>query len=314
MSRLFIHGMGTMTVGGDAPFSDTWAALETLPIKDYVNPRVSRRYGRLSKMIFIAASRALENAAVDNPTAIPIVNATCMGETSAGLGLLEQIQQTRGKTISPAFVPNSVHNAPAGYLTIGLKNHAPAVTVSQGWVSSEAALTAAADFLGQGLSDRVLVLSGDEADPAWVSRLTELGAPHLAASLEKQAMQEGAVALVVGLTPGMALHGSVTAAVERRPPAADAISTLFRKCAISPGPDARVHVRAPEGADALVTATATALGRSPDRVIVDGPGPGTVQAAALNAVVRAVSDTATDELLIVAREVDDLAVTHWLRG
>lgn len=314
MTRLFIHGIGTMTIGADAPFSDTWASLSTLPIKEYVNPRVSRRYGRLSKMIFIAASRALASAAVEDRTTLPIVNATCMGETNASLGLLEQIHATQGKTISPAFVPNSVHNAPAGYLTIGLRNHAPAMTVSQGWVSSEAALTAAADLLAQGLSDRVLVLSGDEADPAWVGRLTELGAPHLASALEKEAMQEGAVALVVGTAPGDAPLGSVAAAVERRPPTADAIRLLLRKNAISPGPGARLHVRAPEGADTLVAATAIALGCSPDEISVDGPGPGTVQAAALNAVARAVSDAGTDELLTVAREVDDLAVIHWQRG
>ena len=114
MTRCHIHGVGTLSMGQDVPFSDSFAMLETLPIKEYVKPKVSRRFGRLSKMIYIAASRAIRDAGISDPTALPTVNATCMGETNASLGLLEQIDKSKGKLISPAFVPNSVHNAPAG--------------------------------------------------------------------------------------------------------------------------------------------------------------------------------------------------------
>ena len=137
MTRLHIHGIGTLSIGQETPFAKTWAMLETLPIKEYVKPKVSRRFGRLSKMIYIAASRAIQDAGIEDGSTLPTVNATCMGETNASLGLLEQIQRTKGKLISPAFVPNSVHNAPAGYLSIGLKNRSPSITVSQGWVSSD---------------------------------------------------------------------------------------------------------------------------------------------------------------------------------
>ena len=314
MTRCAIQGVGTMSIGSETPFTEPWAMLETMPIREYVKPKVSRRFGRLSKMIYIAASRALENAGVEDPTTIPIVNATCMGETNASLGLLEQIQKTKGKLISLAFVPNSVHNAPAGYLSIGLKNRSPSVTVSQGWVSSEAALAAAADFIDMAIEDQVLVLSGDEADLGWISRLTDLGAGHLAASLEKEAMQEGAVALVVGRAPGDAPLGSVVAAVERREVSADSIARMLETHHIAVGKKAQVRVRAhTRGGDALVTAAAAAIKRPASAIQVDGPGPGTVQAAAMNAIVHAARDRTADELLLIAEEVDDLAITHWRR-
>jgi hypothetical protein len=313
MMRCHIHGIGTMSIGPDAPFADTTAVMETLPIKDYVKPKVSRRFGRLSKMIYIAGSRAIEDAEVADPTAIPIVNATCMGETNASLGLLEQIHSTKGTLISPAFVPNSVHNAPAGYLTIGLKNRAPSVTVSQGWLSSEAAVAAATDFLFTEIADEVLVLCGDECDPNWVTRLDELGASHLARAVERESLQEGAVGLVLGTEAKDADLGSIAAIVVRGKPDAGTINALLEKNGVTPGKEAEVRVRINAGGEPLRRAAAEALSRPVATVHLDGPGPGTVQAASFNALAAAARDPAKKELLVLAAEVEDLAFLHWQR-
>lgn len=314
MNRLYVHGIGTMALGHDAPLGSSTAMLETLPIKTYVPPKKSRRFGRLSKMVYIAGQRALENAKVAAPEAIPVINATCVGEAAASIGLLEQIHRTRGKTISPALVPNSVHNAPAGYLTIGLGNLAPSITVSQGWLSSEAGLAAAADWLSIGVADQILVLSGDEADPAWETRLREQGAAALADELANEAFQEGAVGMVVGQHPADPGLGSVVAGLERRPDTAAGISALLGRLGVIPGSGATVRVRTNAGGAALRGAVAEALGRSERDIALDDRGAGTTQAYALNALVSAIRDDTVDELLLVGAEVGDLALLHWVRA
>ncbi len=179
--RLYIHGVGCLSLGEDEPFIDGLGALDELPIAEYAASGQRRRFGRLAKLFYVAATRAVEDAGVEDIDEMAIVGATAVGETSVSLDIITQIRASRGKTLSPRLVPNSVHNSPAGYFSIGKKNHRPSVTVSQGWLSGEAGLMAAADILTLGLADKVLVMSGDETDPAWVTRLEEVGASGWAA-------------------------------------------------------------------------------------------------------------------------------------
>ena len=211
-------------------------------------------------------------------------------------------------------MPNSVHNAPAGYLSIGIRNRAPSITVSQGWLSSEAAVEAASDLLTIEMADEVLVLSGDEADPKWVTRLDELHAGHLAREVERESLQEGAVALVLGRAASDPVMGSVTAAVERSAPDAPSITKLLEKNGVIPSQAAEIRVRIHAGGESLRREAAKALDRSVDTIHLDGPGPGTVQAAALNALIAAVRDPSKTELLLLAAEVGDFAFLYWTRG
>jgi hypothetical protein len=314
MIRLYIHGIGTMAVGHETPFSERTSLLETLPIQNYVPPKKSRRFGRLSKMVYLAAARALESAEVADPTGIPVINATGAGEAGASLMVLEQIHRTRGRLISPALVPNSVHNAPAGYLTIGLGNRAPSITVSQGWLSSEAAIAAAADCISCGIADRVLVSSGDEADPKWVTRLFELNAAPLAERLEEEAFQEGAVALVLASAPSKTSTGTVIATVERCRPDRDSIARLLERHDIRPKRDTEIRVRQSAGGKALRPLLAEVLSRPIESIHLDGKGPGTAHAYALSRLAAAVKDTSTDELLLLGTEVDEVAALHYERA
>ncbi len=313
MRYRYILGTGTMSKGADEPFSGKTALLQDLPIREYTDPRASRRFGRLSKMIYIAAHRALVDAKVEDPASIPTVAATWIGESKAAIGILEQIHQTRGATVSPALVPNSVHNAAAGYLSIGLKNQSPSLTVSQGRLSPEAALSAASDLLDTGLSDRVLVCAGDEADPEWILRLRTAKDDRSAEQLDAAALEEGAAALVLGSAPSETPGGVVAATVERWDGTSFGLKRLFSRFGNAPSPSAEIRLRKGGLGEALSPILADALQMSQERIVLDGDGPGTVQSAPLLSVIAAAKSDRPSDLWTVAMEADDIAVVHWKR-
>ncbi len=310
--RLYIHGIGTLSRGLDEPFERETSCLEDIPIKDYVRPAFRRRFAKLSKMTYIAATRAIADSGVEDPSQLSIVGFSALGETTVSLDLLAQIRKSMGRTLRPWLVPNSVHNAPAGYLSIGLENHRPSLTVSQGWLAPEAGLTAAEDLLATGAAKQVLIVGGDEASPDWVTRLEEAGSPHLAKKLAAEAFQEGAVAIVVGKTRGGRELGSVAAGVERAAANPEGIAALLAKHNVAPGPDAQIRARVSAGGKELLEAIAIATGRDIQNVLLDGPGPGTAQVGSFSALASSIQNNSTKELLTMGREIDELAFLHWV--
>lgn len=300
-----------MAKGADEPFSECSSMLEHLPIRDYTDPRASRRFGRLTKMIFIAAHRALLDAGIEDFSAVPTAIATCIGETKAALTLLEQIHKTRGAAVSPAAVPNSVHNAAAGYLCIGLKNRSPSVTVSQGRLSSEAALASADDLLDAGISDRVLVSAGDESDPAWSERLSSLGDPASARRLNNEAFEEGAAALVLGIRPGDRPLGAVTAGSERWDGTVEGIRKLFSRRDIHLSSSVEIYTRKSAGGDTLAPICAEAFHKSRKQIVLHQNGEGTVQTGPLSHLIAAARGGRGTDLLLAGMESDELAYVHW---
>jgi len=298
MTRLFIHGIGTCAIGADEPFGEGTTALEDVPIKGYAKPAVRRRYGRVTRMIYIAAARAIEDAGIEDPSTLCVVSATAMGEVKVSLNLLAQIKETGGSPISPSLVPNSVHNAPAGHLTIGLKNRRPSVTVSQGWLCAEAAIAAAEDLLLSGAGDAALVVIGDEADPAWIDRLEGAGASGWARDLSGQRFQEGGAALVLSLNPSDRFRGSLEARVER-----GGDERVMEIAGRTPG--AEVRLRQGAGASTLAEALPAAA--------IDGPGSGTSQLGAISVLLERLKDTSCGEFLLIGREVDEIGWLHWAR-
>ena len=302
MSRLHVHGIGHCAMGEAEPFENGTGRLEVVPIKDYAKPALRRRYGRVARLMYIAASRAIEDADIEDPTVLDVVASTALGEVKTSLDLLTQIHGTKGALISPALVPNSVHNAPAGHLTIGIKDRNPAITVSQGWLSVEAAISTADDLLAISGSKSALVVIGDEADPAWIERLEELGNPELAQELRNESFQEGAVALIVGTEPGGKKLGSIEASLERRD--RDYSRDIVEHFSAKFGNNLEVRVRAGAGGDVLskiVDAT------------IDGPGIGTSQIGAMAVLLTRMKDPACTNLLLIGREVDEIGWLHWLR-
>lgn len=311
MIRLHVHGIGSCALGKDGPFADGPGQLAEVPIKQYAKPAKLRRYARAARLVYVAAHRAIEDAAVDDPTTLAVVTSTAMGELTASLKLLEQIHEKRGVGISPALVPNTVHNAPAGHLTIGIGSHAPAVTVSQGWLSAEAALTAAGDLLEIGGADRALVVIGDESDPAWVERLVQAGAGDWARELEQEAFQEGAVGVVLGLHPGGRELGSVEAWVERVEDRRSGIARMLERLGEL---SSRVEARARHGAGGreLAEILEEVLGES-SSVVLDGPGAGSSQAGALWSLLDRMADPTCEELVLLGSEADEIGLVRWRR-
>lgn len=310
MTRLHLHGVGSCALGLNAPFAEGPGQLAEVPIKLYAEPARLRRYARVARLVYVAAARAVEDAGVDDPSTLAVVTSTAMGELTASLTLLEQIRERRGKGISPALVPNTVHNAPAGHLTIGIGARTPAVTVSQGWLSAEAALSAAGDLIEIGGVDRVLVAVGDESDPAWIDRLEKAGAAGWSRSLEAEAFQEGAVALVVGREPGGRRLGRVEARVERAPDMRAGVEAALARA----GPltaRAEIRARSSAGGSELLAAVESVLATA--RVFADGAGPGTSQAGAAWTLADRVADPGCGELLLLGSEIDELGIVHWKR-
>ncbi|MCK9461323.1 MAG: beta-ketoacyl synthase chain length factor [Proteobacteria bacterium] len=300
MTRLFVHGFGACAIGDGSPFVDGLAELPDVPIKEYASPAARRRYGRVARLMYVSAMRALADAQVADPSEVAVVAGTAMGELRASLELVGQIHATRGARVSPALVPNSVHNAPAGHLTIGLKNRAPSVTVSQGWLSAEAAIAAARDLLEATGFDRALVVVGDEVDATWADRLRACGAASLAAQLEAERFQEGAAALVLGREPGGRSLGTIEAAVERSDDVpARAQEILARIQAEGARPD--VRLRSGAGGERL----RGAVGGE-----VAGPGQGTSQVGALLELFRHLRGEGSCDALILGAELDELG---WIR-
>ena len=302
MSRLHVHGIGHCAMGEEEPFEKGTGRLRDVPIKDYAKPALRRRYGRVARLMYIAALRAIENAGIEDPTVLDVVASTALGEVKTSLDLLTQIHEKKGALISPSLGPNSVHNAPAGHLTIGIKDRNPAITVSQGWLSVEAAISTVGDLLAISGSQIALAVIGDEIDPSWIERLEELGNPELAQELADESFQEGAVALIVGTQPGGKRLGSIDASLERRD--REYSREIVERFSVQFGDNLEIRVRAGAGGAGLskiVDAT------------IDGPGVGTSQIGAMAVLLERMKDPSCTNLLLIGSEVDEIGWLHWMR-
>ncbi len=165
------HGIAILGMGlwmAEFPSLEAWRTGERDP--EAVKPlgkaldRINRRRaGVLARAIADAAAEAFEGSGVD-PSTIPCVVGSSIGEAKTMIGLLDQMWRTQ-TPMSPANFTVSVHNASSGLLSISSKN--------QGYVTSMAADedTPAMSLLeGLGLvldtAGPVLVACGDEAAPS----------------------------------------------------------------------------------------------------------------------------------------------------
>lgn len=138
--------------------------------KDLVPAGQRRRMSRLSRLAYAATSLALEDGRIqgEDLSGTALVFGTGLGEMQVTREFLETMAERGPLLASPALFQNSVHNAAASYIAMGLRMTGPAVTVSQGWISGEAALAAAATLLESGACRRALVVAAESFDPAWL--------------------------------------------------------------------------------------------------------------------------------------------------
>jgi len=156
--------------GRDADPAAAWGAPdpeEPAPTGAALGRINRRRAGVLGRALSDATAEAMAAAGVD-PSTVPSVVGSSIGEAATMIGLLDQMWRA-GEPMSPAAFTVSVHNAASGMISIGNGN--------QGFASSLAADhdTPAGTLLeGIGLvlteGVPVLVACGDEAAPASLVR------------------------------------------------------------------------------------------------------------------------------------------------
>ena len=135
--------------------------------KELVPAKIRRRMSRVSKLAYCAAVLALEDAGVSDPSQMGLVVGTGLGELAVSREFLDGMHERGPHLASPALFQNSVHNAAASFISMGMGMGGPGITVSQGWVSGECALATGELLLAAGLCESVLVIGVEGLDPAW---------------------------------------------------------------------------------------------------------------------------------------------------
>jgi hypothetical protein len=122
-------------------------------------PANERRRAPGSVAVALEAALAACRAAGADPAALPSVFASTHGD----LGITDYICATLASdasSMSPTRFHNSVHNAAAGYWTIGTGSHAPATAISSGEATFAQGLVEAMSQLAAG-APRVLLVACD---------------------------------------------------------------------------------------------------------------------------------------------------------
>ena len=202
--------LGDAVLPGDAPARPSPRLL----------PPNERRRAPESVAVALEVALAACEAAGRDPSHLPSVFASTHGD----LGITDYICTTLagdGREMSPTRFHNSVHNAAAGYWTIGAGCHAPATAIS----SHDASFA-------QGLLEALVQLaSGDEA--VLLVAYDARSAGPLAAVSRSEGLLGGALVLVAGRNPGMPrLRATLVDGAAQ--PASGALAERLRGNAMSP--------------------------------------------------------------------------------
>jgi len=122
-----------------------------------------RRASPLSTMVADVAGRAAAQAGASLST-LPLVLGSAYGELGIAVQILAELHQGEGLP-SPTRFHNSVHNAPAGYLSIAAGNRGFSTALAAGWETPAASLLEALALLST-RGGEVLVVLADEPPPA----------------------------------------------------------------------------------------------------------------------------------------------------
>jgi 3-oxoacyl-[acyl-carrier-protein] synthase II len=123
-----------------------------------------RRSDKLSKMAVLAASDALRSSAIENMNKkrLGIIVATAFGPQVTTFKFLDEILDYGEANVSPIIFSNSVHNAPAAYVSSALDIQGPTLTVTQFYFSFQYALQLAQAWINEGRCDYILVGAVDQ--------------------------------------------------------------------------------------------------------------------------------------------------------
>ncbi len=169
--------------------------------QDLMPRNLKRLSARLTKMIYSATHQAIKDASIDlTIDKIPIIFGSAMSEIDSGQELVRQIHQTKGVNISPTAVQNSVHNAPAGFLSIGLQNQEATITIAHSFLSWETSIDYAFTLLSNDEHHHCLVVAGDQYINEWHNLLELHGQNDLSNQLKSMFFREGAQAVLLSTT------------------------------------------------------------------------------------------------------------------
>jgi len=146
-----------LTAAGAPP-----APTDAVPASALLPPALRRRAGLLSRIVAEAVGQAASEGGADLRHT-PIVYGSAYGETSAAVEMMGAFGEGEGLP-SPITFHNSVHNAPAGYLSIATGCHAFSPSIAAGPETTAMALIEAACLLHHRGGD-VIVALGDEPVP-----------------------------------------------------------------------------------------------------------------------------------------------------
>ncbi|GAA3645851.1 hypothetical protein GCM10022267_35650 [Lentzea roselyniae] len=153
----------TRSAGGDGRVT-TGPAVD-LDVNPSLDRRDRRRVDRLSALSVMSAATALRHAAVEPGSADAERTGLVLG---TGVGPAESIEQFLGpllaegpRAASPSVFPNTVYSQAAGRVATRLGLRGPTCTVSVGHASGAVALGYAADLIGMGRADRIVVVAAD---------------------------------------------------------------------------------------------------------------------------------------------------------
>lgn len=153
-----------------ASVADAECGLEGL-----VAARQRRRIGRLSRLMLVAAHRALTAAGLGPGPDRGVVCGTGLGSLEETVEFLEQVAREGSLGASPSLFPGSVMSAAAGQLSMHLGLAGFNATICQGDVSGELALIAAAEALEAGRAGALIAGGGDELSPAAYTGFCRIG-------------------------------------------------------------------------------------------------------------------------------------------
>lgn len=170
--KLTIKGMGMVTPPSPDEQCDTSA------LSDYLPPRKLRRMDHFTRMTLLAAHRALDDAQCleSLPANLGIVISTGYGPAQTTFDFLDSIIEDGAKLASPLAFSHSVHNIPAGVLSILLGTPCPQTTLCQLSSPVTTGLLTAAMWLAEGRVDTVLFGAVDETTPLLKENTARLSA------------------------------------------------------------------------------------------------------------------------------------------
>lgn len=127
--------------------------------KNFINPTLLRRMGKILRMSVACSVDSLEQAGIENPDAIIVgTGLGCLEDTEK---FLNNIITIKGAMLPPTSFIQSTHNTIAGQISLLLQNHNYNMTHTQNTLSFEHSLLDAILCLGEG-KENILVGAADE--------------------------------------------------------------------------------------------------------------------------------------------------------